>query len=58
MLQDIEEGRETEVEAITGQVLRRAELLNLPVPVNRVVCDLVKAKVATAKRSQPVNRAQ
>ena len=48
MLQDIEQGRETEIEAITGQVIRRAELLNLPVPVNRVVYDLVKAKVATA----------
>jgi 2-dehydropantoate 2-reductase len=49
MLQDIERGRETEIDAITGQVIRRAELLNLPVPVNRVVYDLVKAKVAMSE---------
>jgi len=49
MLQDLERGRETEIEAITGQVLRRAEILDLPVPVNRVVYELVKAKVATVR---------
>jgi 2-dehydropantoate 2-reductase len=55
MLQDLDRGRETEIDAITGQVIRRADLLGLPVPVNRVVYALVKAKVATAKRPQPVN---
>jgi 2-dehydropantoate 2-reductase len=50
MLQDLDRGRETEIDAITGQVIRRADLLSLPVPANRVVYDLVKAKVAT-KRS-------
>ena len=49
MLQDMERGRETEIEAITGQVLSRAELLDLPVPVNRVVYEMVKAKVAINK---------
>jgi ketopantoate reductase len=52
MLQELDGGRETEIDAITGQVIGRADLLGLPVPVNRVVYDLVKAKVATAKRSQ------
>jgi len=58
MLQDLERGRATEIDAITGQVIRRAEILELPVPVNRVVYELVKAKVATVKRSQPVSGEQ
>ncbi len=49
MLQDLDRGRETEIDAITGQVIRRADLLGLPVPVNRVVYGLVKVKVATAR---------
>jgi 2-dehydropantoate 2-reductase len=49
MLQDLDRGRETEIDAITGQVIRRADLLGLPVPVNRVVYGLVKAKVGTAR---------
>jgi len=50
MLQDLERGRETEIDAITGQVIRRAESQGLAVPVNRVIYDLVKAKVATRER--------
>jgi 2-dehydropantoate 2-reductase len=53
MLQDLDRGRETEIDAITGQVIRRADLLGLPVPVNRVVYELVKAKVAARRRSPP-----
>lgn len=49
MLQDLARGKETEIESITGQVIRRADLLSLPVPVNRVVYELVKAKVGTAR---------
>lgn len=44
MLQDMERGRATEIDAITGEVIRRAELLNLPVPVNRVIYELIKAR--------------
>lgn len=50
MLQDINRGRETEIDAITGQVIKKAEAMNISVPVNRVVYELVKAKVATARR--------
>ena len=53
MLQDLDRGRETEIDAITGQVIRRADLLGLPVPVNRVVYDLVKAKVELRRRLPP-----
>ncbi len=55
MLQDMERGRETEIEAITGQVIRRAEHLGIPVPVNRVVYELIKAMVAV-RRSSAVKR--
>lgn len=54
MLQDLDRGRETEIDAITGQVIRRADLLGLPVPVNRVVYELVKAMVAVRKHSPPL----
>jgi 2-dehydropantoate 2-reductase len=50
MLQDLGRGRETEIDAINGQVILRAERLGLPVPVNRVIYDLVKAK-AVLKRN-------
>lgn len=49
MLQDLGRGRETEIDAINGQVIMRAERLGLPVPVNRVIYGLVKAKVAISK---------
>ena len=57
MLQDMERGRETEIEAITGQVIRRAEPLGIPVPVNCVVYELIKAMVAV-RRSSPVKGEQ
>lgn len=42
MLQDIRAGRPTEIEAISGEILRRAELAMLPSPRTRVVYQLVK----------------
>ncbi len=50
MLQDMEKGRETEIEGITGEVIRRAEKYAIPVPVNRVIYGLVKAKVKIKKK--------
>ncbi|MGD8352829.1 MAG: 2-dehydropantoate 2-reductase [Pseudomonadota bacterium] len=43
MLQDIIQGRETEIDAITGQVIVRAGRHGVTVPVNRVVYNLVRA---------------
>jgi 2-dehydropantoate 2-reductase len=43
MLQDIEAGRRTEIDSINGGVVREAEALGVPVPVNRVMVSLVKA---------------
>ena len=51
MLQDMERGRATEIDAITGEVIRRAERLGLPVPVNRVIYGIIKAMVSLKKRS-------
>jgi len=43
MLQDIRAGRKTEIDAISGEILRRAELASLPTPRTRVVWQLVKS---------------
>lgn len=42
MLQDVRAGRETEIEAISGEILRRAMTASLPTPRTRVVWQLVK----------------
>jgi 2-dehydropantoate 2-reductase len=43
MLQDFDYRRKTEIDAINGAVVREAGLLNLPVPFNQMITDLVKA---------------
>ena len=43
MWQDIQAGRRTEIDSINGGVVREAEPLGVPVPVNRVMVSLVKA---------------
>jgi len=47
MLQDLDSGRRTEIDAITGAVLREAEKAGVETPVNRVLFALVKAREAT-----------
>lgn len=42
MLQDIRLGRKTEIEAISGEILRRAQHAALPTPRTRVVYQLVR----------------
>lgn len=42
MLQDIRAGKRTEIEAISGEVLRRAQLASLPTPRTRVIYQLVR----------------
>jgi 2-dehydropantoate 2-reductase len=56
MLQDMERGRETEIEGITGEVIRRGEKYAVPTPVNRVIYELVKAKVKLKERSGGIQR--
>lgn len=42
MLQDIEAKRRTEIDAINGAIVERADELGIPTPVNRTLTDLVK----------------
>jgi 2-dehydropantoate 2-reductase len=52
MAQDIESGRETELEAMTGYVVRKAKELGVPVPVTEAVYRMAKGVeyAARAKR--------
>jgi len=43
MLQDMERGVKTEIDAITGSIIREGKKLNIPTPVNEVLYFLVKA---------------
>jgi 2-dehydropantoate 2-reductase len=43
MLQDLEAGRRTEIDALNGMLLRLAEPLELQLPCNQTVFDLIKA---------------
>jgi 2-dehydropantoate 2-reductase len=53
MLQDILRGSPTEIDAISGAVVRAAETAGLPVPVNRTLWELVKSTEQSAYH-QPV----
>jgi 2-dehydropantoate 2-reductase len=44
MLQDVERGRRTEIEAINGSIVREAAVAGLSAPVNMVLTALVKMK--------------
>ncbi len=44
MLQDVEAGRETEVEAFAGTVIRLGRETSTPVPVNQTLYWLLKAR--------------
>lgn len=42
MLQDVLKAKRTEIDFINGAIVRHAELMNIPVPVNTVLTNLVK----------------
>lgn len=46
MLQDLESGKETEIDYINGFLLHEAEALAIPVPANRLCVDLVRLSQA------------
>jgi 2-dehydropantoate 2-reductase len=52
MLQDVERGRPTEIEAITGAVVAQAELQGVPVPVNRLLLALVRSLEHSSDRGE------
>ena len=47
MLEDVEARRPTEIELITGSLVREADRLGVPVPLHRTLYALVKAKEAS-----------
>jgi 2-dehydropantoate 2-reductase len=51
MLQDLERRRRTEIEAITGAIVRAAERHRIPVPQNRMLYALVRAREAAFRRA-------
>ncbi len=49
MLQDLDRGRRTEIDAIAGAVLHEAERVGRPAPLNRALFALVKARETAAR---------
>ena len=47
MLEDVKAHRPTEIELITGALVREAEQLGVPVPLHTALYPLVKAKEAS-----------
>jgi len=47
MLEDVDAHRETEIELITGSLVREAEQHDVPVPLHTMLYGLVKAKEAS-----------
>jgi len=47
MLEDVEARRETEIDLITGALVREAERHGVPVPLHTALYRLVKAKEAS-----------
>jgi len=44
MLQDLERGRPTEIDAINGQVVTRGKALGIPTPVNATLCEMIRMR--------------
>jgi 2-dehydropantoate 2-reductase len=56
MLQDLERGRPTEIDAINGYVARRGAALGVPTPVNATLAHMIRARVRRARRDdRPCN---
>jgi 2-dehydropantoate 2-reductase len=54
MLEDVEARRPTEIDLITGSLVREAERLGVPVPLHQALYRLIKAKEASWSVGQPV----
>jgi 2-dehydropantoate 2-reductase len=52
MLQDMERGRPTEIEAINGAVVREGQRLGVPTPYNKALLLLVRAREEVRARQQ------
>jgi 2-dehydropantoate 2-reductase len=52
MLEDVEARRPTEIELITGSLVREAERLDVPVPLHTTLYRLIKAKEDSYRESK------
>jgi 2-dehydropantoate 2-reductase len=52
MLQDLERGRPTEIDAINGWVARRGAELGVPAPVNAALTHMIRARVRRARANE------
>jgi 2-dehydropantoate 2-reductase len=52
MLEDVEARRPTEIDLITGSLVREAERLSVPVPLHRALYRLIKAKEDSYRESE------
>jgi 2-dehydropantoate 2-reductase len=52
MLEDVEARRPTEIELITGSLVREAERLGVSVPLHLTLYRLIKAKEASYRESE------
>lgn len=51
MLQDIEKGKKTEINQITGEIVRRARGVGISVPVNNALLELIRSMEKRDKKS-------
>jgi 2-dehydropantoate 2-reductase len=56
MLQDMERGRPTEIEAINGAIVRAGARLGIPTPLNQALLLLVKAREEISRTSETIRR--
>jgi hypothetical protein len=49
MLQHIESGRETEIDALNGALVEKARLYGIPTPINDVVVQVIKGREAALR---------
>jgi 2-dehydropantoate 2-reductase len=53
MLEDVEARRPTEIDLITGSLVREAEQLGVPVPLHTALYRLIRAREASWRQSGP-----
>jgi 2-dehydropantoate 2-reductase len=53
MLQDVERGRPTEIDAINGAIVREGTRLGVPTPYNQALLLLIKAREEVAVSARP-----
>lgn len=55
MLRDLERGRRTEIDAITGAIVRAADRRGVPIPLNRALYAIVRARESAVRKGSDSN---